>query len=141
MEREATLTNPMEDGDPGLQWAEADAANDDGEAVMQAEREAESCPHMRRPQDCEDREREEAHGRYIEILVRNASDRIEAALYDAAKAVKDIRELMSNEVYDIELAESADGADAIADLDDAARSLRRARRIIRDRQRLLDGEG
>jgi hypothetical protein len=28
------------DGDPGIAWAEANAANDDGEAVMRAEREA-----------------------------------------------------------------------------------------------------
>jgi hypothetical protein len=51
------------------------------------------------------------------------------------------KRLTGSELYDIELAEGADGEDLIRELEAAAAHLRNAARIIADRQRLLDETG
>jgi len=100
------------------------------------------CGHRvcRRCGDCEDcnqADDDESHGRYIAILVEQASERIALMLRELAKTGNAVRELTSSAVYDIELAESSDGADLKAALTDAGRSLRSARRIIEARKLLL----
>ena len=51
-----------------------------------------------------------------------------------------LAELMSPQVYDIELAEGAEGADALADLDAALRLLRNVERIATWRRNLYPAE-
>lgn len=94
------------------------------------------CHHYRDPAKCDDCKQEEAEGRYLVTVVDRLGDRLTDALAEVAKAAKALEELMTD-LYDIELVESSDGADLGADLADAARSLRRARRIVADRKRLL----
>jgi len=81
--------------------------------------------------ECEEREREEAHGKYIDHLVQVLAGEIGEALSFAGRAERSLRELRSNQVYDIELAEGGAGADMLAELQDAARHLRNAERIIK----------
>lgn len=98
--------------------------------------EGEGCPHFRNPATCEDCEQEEAEGRYLVTLVDRLGDQVTDAVASIAKAAKTLAELMTD-LHDIELVESTDGADLGAELADAARSLRRARRIVEARKRLL----
>lgn len=95
----------------------------------------EGCPHFG-PADCEDCKQEEAESRYLVTVVGRLGDRVDDALAEVAKAEKALAELMTS-LYDIELIESSDGADLGAELADAARSLRRARRIVAYRKGLL----
>jgi hypothetical protein len=87
--------------------------------------------------ECEERERLEQHDRHIDHLVKM----LDSTLRDAATALSaasgNLRELRSNEVYDIELTEGGAGADMLAELDDAARHLRNAERIVRWRMDLF----
>lgn len=94
------------------------------------------CHHFRDPATCEECKQEEAEARHLVAVVDRLGDRLTDALAEVAKAAKALGELMTD-LYDIELVESTDGADLGADLADAARSLRRARRIAAERRRLL----
>jgi hypothetical protein len=94
------------------------------------------CHHYRDPATCEDCKQEEAEARYLVTVVDRLGDQVADAVASIAKAAKTLAELMAD-LYDIELVESSDGDDLKADLADAARSLRRARRIVQARKRLL----
>lgn len=80
--------------------------------------------------ECEEREREEYHAGYIADLVASLDQKVADALTATNHADGGLRELTSNRVYDVELAESTVGADMLAELADAARHLRNAKRII-----------
>jgi hypothetical protein len=95
------------------------------------------CVHCRAPADCDECETERAHRKVIESLVANLDLFANEALANVAKADAALRELTSNHVYDIELAEGADGPDGLAELADADRHLRNVCRIVRERKRLL----
>lgn len=80
--------------------------------------------------ECEEREREEAHGRYIDQLVQALAGEVGEALSSAFRAERSLSELRSNQVYDIELTEGGAGGDMLDELRDAGRHLRNAKRII-----------
>lgn len=86
--------------------------------------------------ECEERQREEGHARYIAQLVQALDGDISSALQFTAGAGKSLAEL-TGPAYDVELAETAAGIDAAAELEAAARHLRNVQRIARERQRLL----
>jgi hypothetical protein len=90
--------------------------------------------------DCEQAENDEAISRYSGELVEAMDLAVAAALSSAYQADAKRAELMSSRVYDIELAEGADGPDLETELAEAGLSLRRAQRIVRARKQLL-GEG
>lgn len=100
----------------------------------------EECPHLRNREDCEDCWRDADNLAEIKSLVAHADEAISEALRATAQAGSALRDLISDRVYDVELAEG-DGTDAWTELERAALSLRHARRIIAPRRRLLEGEG
>lgn len=86
---------------------------------------------------CEERQRDEENGRLIAGLVRTLDRSVAQALAEVHKAGAMLMQLTSNEVYDVELAETSSGTDALGELDEAARHLRNTARIVSERQRLL----
>lgn len=82
---------------------------------------------------------DQEHGDYIATLVRETGEALLSALSYAAQAYAKVEELMSDGVYDVEIAEG-NGGDALAELDDAKRSLRNAKRIIAMRAALFPEE-
>lgn len=82
----------------------------------------------------------EDHESYIESLNGDLSDHIQAALRAVTDATRVLRELTSNPVYDVELAEGTEGADADAELATAARALRNVARIVAERNRLMNDQ-
>lgn len=87
--------------------------------------------------ECEEREREEQNARYSDELVARLAGKVAEALAAAYQAGGVVRELSSNQVYDIELAEGVAGADLFAELEDATRHLRNAERIVKWRMDLF----
>lgn len=73
---------------------------------------------------------------YIGELIARADDALVQALTATGKARGAIEELVSDRVYDIELAEGTEGPDAVAELHRAALSLRHAHRIIARRRQI-----
>lgn len=73
----------------------------------------------------------------VDTLVCETGEALLSAQSFAEEAGRKLRELTSNAVYDVELAEGYTGRDALSELDDALRSLRNAERIIAARARLL----
>lgn len=94
----------------------------------------EGCHHSRNPEECEDCWRDADNAAEIRDLIARADDALVQALTATGKARRAIEDLMSNRVYDIEL------ADAVAELNRAGLSLRHAHRILAARKR-LDEEG
>lgn len=92
--------------------------------------------------DCADERREQAaaieldHNAQIDNLVDTFPRQAEAAVAAVAKVRRTLSDLVSDCVYDIELAEGP-GGDALHELDTALRSLRHVQRIAYDRRRLL----
>jgi len=80
---------------------------------------------------------------YADIVTEVAAlaDRGPVAYGILCQMIQGARRLTSDQVYDIELAESADGDDLIRELDAAAAHMRNASRIIEHRQNLLAKEG
>lgn len=74
---------------------------------------------------------------HVEGLTRDFSSRTEEALRAATLARTAIAQLISNKVYDVELAEGAEGGDAIRELDAATAALRNVKRIAKVRRDLL----
>jgi hypothetical protein len=80
----------------------------------------------------------------IRSLVAHADEALVQALAATGQARSCIEDLIGAGVYDIELAESAEGPDAVAELHQAGLSLRHAHRIIAHRRNRLaeeDGDG
>lgn len=98
------------------------------------------CPHFRNPEDCEDCWRDADNLAEIRDLIIRADDALVQALTSAARARAAVEDLISNRVYDIELAEGTEGPDAVAELHRAALSLRHVHRILAARKRLLSEE-
>lgn len=90
-----------------------------------------------KPDECDQCWRDADNAAEIKSLVVHADEAISEALRAVAQAESALDDLRSDHVYDIEL---ADGGDAKTELEQAARSLRHARRIIAARRRLLDEE-
>lgn len=97
------------------------------------------CPHGRDAEDCEACWGDADNAAEIRILIADADSAMAKAVTATYQVHGAIEKLVSSRVYDVELAEG-DGGDAIAELDQAARSLRNARRIIDARKRLLEPE-
>lgn len=83
------------------------------------------------------REREAENAAEIDSLTCDFANRVDEALVVADRARGAVAELMSNRVYDVEMAESVTGADALAELDAALRALRNAKRIADWRRSLM----
>ena len=94
------------------------------------------CEHFRDPQNCDRCEDERARDKVIESLLVNLDLFVNEARANIRKAVRELRELTSDHVYDIELAEGFDGEDGLEELAAADRHLRNAYRIVRERRRL-----
>lgn len=94
------------------------------------------CPHVRNREECEDCWRDADNAAEIRDLIAKADAALGQAVQAVYQAHSAIDELRSDRVYDIELAEGGDGADAVTELEQAARSLRHARRIIAARKRI-----
>jgi hypothetical protein len=95
------------------------------------------CGHFRDPKTCEGCAKEKEHDQYIAYLTKMLAEAVGDARRGAANADSRIRELIGLAVYDIEMAEGWEGADALADLKAADRLLRNVERIVRERLRLL----
>lgn len=115
----------MEYGDPGIAWGEANAASDDGEAVMRAEREA-----------CATDADLEAQA--ITALVK----RWPLTIRTARKAVNDARQVLGElrAMYDVELCDGPDAADAEAEFAAVVLALGRAHTIASRRLKLVEDE-
>lgn len=72
----------------------------------------------------------------IDWLTCLFAESAEAAIAQAGQA-RGALEKLTGAVYDVELAEGADGEDALAELDDALRHLRNAARIAKHRRSLM----
>ena len=101
---------------------------------------AADCRHNRVAEDCEGCWRDADNVAEIRDLIAGADSAMAKAVTATYQVHGAIEKLISSRVYDVELAEGS-GGDAIAELDQAARSLRNVRRIIDDRKRLLEPEG
>lgn len=95
------------------------------------------CPHFRNAAECEDCWREAERDTEITDLVAKADNALVQALKATGQARTAIEELISNRVYDIELAEGPGGGDAVDELRQAGLSLRHAQRILAARKRLF----
>jgi len=105
------------DGDPGIAWGEANAANDDGEAVMRAEREA-----------CK------ADAQITELVKQWPP-----AIGTARKAVQDARLILAELMrLDVEMFDGSAGNEAEQALTGAAHQLHSAEAIARDRLKLVE---
>lgn len=110
------------DGDPGIAWGEANAANDDGEAVMRAEREAGAADA-------------ELEAQAITVLVKRWPLAIEAARRAVQSARRILDELMC---CDVEMFDSSVGEEATELLREALRRLDSAGVIARNRLKPIE---
>lgn len=111
-----------DEGDPGLAWAEADAANADGQAVIDAEQAAEA-----------------ARQAEIAKAVRQLDARINTAQEATHAALATLKELTVR-LYDIELAESARGGEILGGLQAALAGLWSARAATASRLKEIADE-
>jgi hypothetical protein len=86
--------------------------------------------------ECEQEAEYALHDAEIRDLIATADGALVRALTATGQARGAIEDLISNRVYDIELAEGSEGPDAVAELLRAALSLRHAHRIIAARKRI-----
>lgn len=92
------------------------------------------------PEDCDQCQSDAVNASEIAGLIRKADDMLAVAMKATGQARAAIEELAGSRVYDIELAEGAEGRDAVAELERAALSLRHAHRVIAWRKRVLAEE-
>jgi hypothetical protein len=83
-------------------------------------------------------EREREHDERLVELVNGLVPQIDAAMTATRKALAAVMELQGSGVYDVEMAESADGDDAERTLDAVLVHLRAVMRIAVHRKALLD---
>jgi uncharacterized UBP type Zn finger protein len=88
---------------------------------------------------CESCRVEIRYGEDIENLVARLAEQIKDIETATYKADRTLAELMSNEIYDVEFAETSLGGDAKAELEEITRKLRNVERIVEIRQRMLKG--
>jgi hypothetical protein len=105
---------------------------------MSDELKTESCPHLRDPRDCEQCWRDADNATEIRSLITHADEALKQALISLGQARSAVGDLASDRVYDVEVAETVAGADALEEMERAAMSLRHVHRIVADRKRLLD---
>ena len=101
--------------------------------------EQDGCPHFRNPDDCEQCWADIDNAAEISDLVDKAAKNIQQAMNAVSTALSAVSEL-TGRVYDIEFAEGSRGRDSIAELEQAARSLRHVDRLVSERKRWLDEE-
>ena len=95
------------------------------------------CPACiaQKEQDAADRDKENAAE--IDRLTCDFAGWVDDALNHAREAHGAVEKLVSNQVYDVEMAEGPEGADALAELDTALRALRNAKRIADWRRSMM----
>jgi hypothetical protein len=103
----------------------------DSEFELYRDPDVDGCHHFRDPAACDECAKEREHDQYIDHLVKMLDGTLRDAATALSAATGNLRELRSNEVYDIELADGGSGADMLAELEDAARHLRNAERIVK----------
>lgn len=111
-----------DEGDPGMDWAEADAANDDGQAVIDAERAAGAAMQAETVK-----------------AVRRLDAEIHAAQEAAHAAVGTLGEL-TGRLFDIELADSPRANEIANSLRGALTALRDAREVTAARLKEITDE-
>lgn len=87
------------------------------------------CAECRAEKAEEAKAREAENAADIDRLTCNFANDVDEALAATFRTRQAVAALVSDQVYDIELAEGASGADALAELDTALRALRNAKRI------------
>jgi hypothetical protein len=95
------------------------------------------CPLCRDDQDEWQADIEADHAAEIDGLTCTLALAADDAERVIAQALGALTELVSDRVYDIELAEGSDGADAKAELEAAARAIRHVKRIAAHRREVL----
>ena len=98
------------------------------------------CGSGKSPAECDQCCADAENATEIRRLILRADDMLAVAMKATGQARSAIEELTSSRVYDIELAENAEGQDAVAELERAGLSLRHAHRIIAWRKRVLAEE-
>ena len=97
------------------------------------------CPHFRNPSDCDSCETEAQNAANIDHLVRQFPELVASAQRAIFEVQRTLDELVSNHVYDVELAESVKGKDAEGDLSTASRLLRNVALLADWRLRIQNG--
>jgi len=97
------------------------------------------CQHFRDPSACDSCETEAQNAASIDHLVRQLPELIASAQRAVSEVRGTLDELMSNHVYDVELAESVKGVDAKDDLEAASRLLRNVALLADWRLRIQNG--
>jgi hypothetical protein len=95
------------------------------------------CAECVAQREADEAEREQQNDNEIDRLTCEFANKTAEAARAVFEAHRAVTALVSNSVYDIELAEGWDGPDALHELEVAARALRNAERIAKWRRDLL----